>query len=506
MQLPSNTMKKLFLFLGLATLLFCVGCGSSNNSGPAPAGNFSNASLNGQYAYQLTGFDLNTGNPYTRAGAFTANGGGIITGGTDDFTEGALATSTISGSYSISNDGTGTLVLTFPTGTVQWALTLQSSSKVYLIETSADPAGNPTPFSGYGVAELQNAAAFAGPPSGTFVFRNHSSVIGGSSITPTGSVGVMTIAGGVVTGTEDENTIGVGLTSLLITSGAFNAPDMSGRGTGTFTDSSLSTTSFVYYVVDTNNIRLLISTFGSIGLGRAELQTGSGTFTNASLTGSFAYGLRGDTINNLSGIHTVGRFMADGAGGITAGALDAQSDGTYTSNASYTGSYTTTSNGRAVLNLTIGSGMAQQVYWLISPTKAYFLVNDPNKAAEGTADLQTASSFSNATVNGQFAYLNNGVQLVGGTISNTVDRVATLQWDGSGGLILNEFINLTGTTSVPGFLSGSYSVSSNGRTTARINGSTNDINLVFYLISGGQGYVLQTDVGNEVDGVTQLQQ
>jgi hypothetical protein len=498
-------MKKLCLSLGLVALMFSLGCGSSSNSGPVPMGNFSNSSMSGQYAYQLQGFDINTGNPYTRAGVFTANGAGVITSGTDDFTEGALATSAISGTYSISNDGTGNLVLTFPTGTVQWALTLQSSSKVYMIETSSTPTGSATPFTGYGVAEIQNSAAFAGPPSGTFVFRSHSSVIGNTSITPSGSVGALTISGGTITGAEDVNTIGVGLTSPLINSGSLSAPDGTGRGTGSFTDSNLSTTSFVYYVVDSSNIRFLNSTFGSVGLGRGQLQTGP--FSAASLMGSYAFGSRGDTSNNLCGVHTVGVFTADGVGAITPFTFDAQRDGVLTSNGSLSSNtFTVAANGRTVV--TLNSSAATQIYWLINGTRAFFLVSDPNTAAEGTADLQTASSFSNSTISGQFALVNDGVTLSGNplTIANTLDRVATLQWNGSGGLILNEFINLLGSTNTPGFLSGSYSVSSNGRATGKINGTGNNINFAFYLISGSQAYVLQTDANTEVDGTTQLQQ
>ena len=56
-----------------------------------PKGNFSKASLNGQYVYQIEGFDFSTnlnGVPYREAGVFTANGNGNITSATDDFSEG----------------------------------------------------------------------------------------------------------------------------------------------------------------------------------------------------------------------------------------------------------------------------------------------------------------------------------------------------------------------------------------------------------------------------------
>ena len=71
-----------------------LACGSSNGGGVPgfiPKGNFSNASLNGQYVYQIEGFDFTTnlsGVPYREAGVFTADGNGDITSATDDFSEG----------------------------------------------------------------------------------------------------------------------------------------------------------------------------------------------------------------------------------------------------------------------------------------------------------------------------------------------------------------------------------------------------------------------------------
>jgi hypothetical protein len=81
-----------------------------------------------------------------------------------------------------------------------------------------------------------------------------------------------------------------------------------------------------------------------------------------------------------------------------------------------------------------------------------------------------------------------------------------LHWDGSSKLSLNEFANNAGTGNTSGILSGTYSVtnSSNGRVTGLINNVSN--NLVFYMISGSDGYVLQNDSSWEVSGTTSLQQ
>jgi hypothetical protein len=455
-------------------------------------GTFSNASLSGQYTYQFSGYDISgsTSLPYTRSGVFTANGAGIITSGTDDFSEGIATTSLITGSYAISNDGTGTLTLTFPSGSITLAITLVSPSKVYMIESDVTLVGA-------GVAELQTTSAFASIPAGTFAFRQHQ--INNSSLSVS-AVGAITVAGGVVSGSEDENVGGV-VSSLTFTGGTLSAPDpATGRGTATVTDSSGFTSTFNYYIVDANDLRFFCTSSGAVGLGYAQAQ--SGTFSNASLNGSYAFGAHGDTVNYFGGLQLVGQYTADGNGNLTAGAFDNVRDGVGAPNVSFTGTYSVASNGRATVTINTSSGSSQRIYWLVNSSRAFFLTNDPSTEAEGTADLQLLSSFSNSTMVGQFGLVMTGFDLS----PETLDRVATLQWDGAGHLTLNEFVNASGATNTPGFLSGSYSVSSNGRTTGTITGLTNNVDLVFYLVSANDAYVIQSDSGSEIGGMVSKQQ
>ncbi|HZQ71128.1 MAG TPA: hypothetical protein VFA68_21565 [Terriglobales bacterium] len=492
-------MRKLYLSLGLIALALCAGCGSdsNNNPPPTPTGNFSNASLSGQYVYQVSGFDFSsgTGVPYVRAGVFSANGAGALTTVVDDFSEGSATSSTISGTYSISNDGTGSLVFSFPSGSLTYAITLVSSSKVYLAEAD-------TTFSGGGIAEKQDTTAFAAAPSGTFVFKRRSLTTGG---TPTSYVGSFSLSAGTITtgaNSQDSLVFGSTLTSVALSSALFNTPDATlGRASGTITDGSAVSTTFIYYVVDANNLRFLTTDGGVTGLGRAERQSTT-TFTNASLNGPFAFGASGDTTSLFGGIRTAGRFMADGNGGITAGAFDNVTDGNVTLNSAFTGSYTMAATGRAAV--TIGSG--SQIYWMVSPTRAFFLTNSSTQLSDGTADAQVGSNFSNASVNGQFAFLMNGFTIQTGGSTSTLDRVATLQFDGKGGLILNEFVNSNGSTSTTGFLTGTYTVSSNGRITGTIPGATNTIGLSMYLVSSSNAYIIDNDTGFELDGQINLQQ
>ncbi len=481
-------MRTSYLFLGLIALLFCAGCGTGSSGGGVPAfipkGNFSNASLNGQYVYQIDGYDFSSnvnGVPYREAGVFTANGSGVITAATDDFSEGSSVINTIStGTYTISKDGTGSMSFNNALGTINLAVTLVSASKVYLVEGD-------TPLNAGGLAEKQDLTAIADSPSGTFVFREHDI----NATQSVATVGAFTVAGGIVSnGNEDINRGGT-LSSLTFT-GSFNSPDVTtGRGSGTFTDTTPFTSSFFYYIVDAHNVRFLSGDIGVVGSGRAEFQSGT-----PALSGSYAFGSRGDT-GSLNGVNMVGRFTAN-AGAITAGARDSVQDGNPVNNVSFTGTYTQAPSGRAVLTLSTVAN-SSYIVWMVSPTRGLFLVNDPNTVQEGSLDLQQVTSFSNSTMNGQFGLIMNGFDSGGAK-----DRVGTLQWDGSGKLILNEFTNSAGVVNVPVILSGNYAVSANGRTGGSL--STLSSNLIFYLISGSDGYVIQNDPGVEINGTISKQQ
>jgi len=483
-------MRRLHLFLALASLVFCAACGSNNGTvtGFVPKGNFSNASLNGQYVYQIEGFDFSTtatGVPYRQAGVFTANGNGVITSAIDDFSQGGTVfttNTTTAGTYAISNDGTGSLSFQSALGTINLAVTLVSASKVYLVEGD-------TILNAGGLAEKQDTTAIAAAPSGTFVFREHDL----DSLESAGSVGAFTVSGGVVgAGSKDVNRGGV-LTSLTFTGGAFNTPDpLSGRGSGTLVDSSPATSSFFYYIVDANNIRFLSDTSGITGSGRAEMQSGT-----PALSGSYAFGSKGDTLGFLGGIDSAGRFTAN-SGAISAGARDTVQDGSTAANVAFTGSYTQAASGRAAVALSTTAN-SNLVVWMISPSRGYFVVDDPTTTQEGTLDLQQTATFSNATMNGQYAVVMDGFDAGGAK-----DRVGTLQWDGSGKLVLNEFTNANGVITAPIILSGSYSVANNGRATGSISNLSS--NLVFYVVSGSDAYTVQNDSGVQISGSIGKQQ
>lgn len=483
-------MKKLGLLSGLALLLLGVACGGGGNSStPVPKGNFSDASLTGQYTYHLTGIDLGTGAEFAESGVFTANGAEVISNGIDDFNENGVQAFGVatSGNYKIANDGTGSITLNLPSGqgSISFAVTMVSASKVYLVES--DGFAN-----SFGVAELQDPTAFAAAPNGSFAFRMHT-----HGVANVATIGDMNVSGGVLTsGDEDQNRSGTS-TTLALTAGSFNPPDATGRGTGTLTDNSPNTSSFIYYVVDANHIRFLSQDANVIGIGQAERQ--SGGFADSSLTGNYAFGSRGDT-STIDGVRTVGRFHSDGAGNLSGGALDSMRDGVADIGDGFSsGSYTPVqANGSTTLTLNASSGTVQEFVRMVSPARAYFLVQDSSKVEDGTMDAQTGNQFTDSSMNGQFAFVMDGFDS-----SSLLDRVGTLQWDGHGNLLLNEFLNREGNFTTPGFLNGTYSVGTDGRVLGAVDNLSS--NLIFYLISSSDAYALQGDSGVEVDGTISLQ-
>ncbi len=481
----SRAGKSLLMALALVVLTFLSACSSSSRASgvgcPGGTGTFTNASLpaGSQWAYNLSGtISQSTGvNSYTEAGVFTADGNGNISSGMDDYYG-----SSFSGKYSISSNGTGSITVVLANGaqTLSWGITLSSTSpgSFYLIE--ADIFANAA-----GTAAQQTASALGTMPSGTFVFHTHIAATRSTLAGSMATVGVITVSSGSLTGKEDV-LLGGQLASQLTLTGSLTAPDSTGRGVATLIDSSGRTQNYKYYVIDTNTLELFEIDSGMVGLGRAEMQTGAPFTTNSLSAGAgFAVGSRGDTTASVAangvagGVNTVGAMTVDGAGNISAGSYDSVRDGTVNSNVGVTGTYS-----------------ADVVAYMVSPSRAFFLVNDSTKVEDGTADQQSNPSFATSDFNGQFALVMGGYDA-----TNFVDRTGVLQADGKGGLNLAELLNRTGVVTVPGCLPGTYSVASNGRVSSSV--TTLSPNLVFYMVSGGAGgkaYVLQADTLTQISG------
>src|SRR5438270_13428609 len=99
------------------TLITLAGCGGGNSINfPPPQGSFTNANLNGPYAFSYTGSDA--GGFLAVAGSFQADGNGHITSGTQDINSGAAVrtNASITGTYTVRADGRGSATLNSPAG------------------------------------------------------------------------------------------------------------------------------------------------------------------------------------------------------------------------------------------------------------------------------------------------------------------------------------------------------------------------------------------------------
>jgi hypothetical protein len=492
------------LCLALLSLAAAVGCGT----GGSPilnhfTGNFSDASLKGTYVYQIHAIALVNGVsivPYRQVGVFTADGAGGITG-TDDSSVSSSGT-TIQGSYQIFSDGTGQITFnTSSLGAIQFAVTMVSTSKVQMIEN--DPSLNAA-----GVAELQDPTAAGTTPAGTFVFRLHQEAAAQNPNTEEASqVGGFSLTSGSGSGAMDQilgTTSTAALTSPNLTV-TFNAPAASGRGTATLLDTTANfTTHIVYYIVNSGELVLLVSDAGATGSGSAEAQTGVAGGTG--LSGSYAFGSRGDDLS-LQGLATVGQFTA--TPGTIVGVEDLMQDGTFIPNAvlpstCFAAGAAGGINGRVVATNGSGapcSGSTTQIFWMVNPSRAFFLDDNGATFEDGTADLQTTNPFSASSLVGQYVIDMDGLDFNSGFY---LSRVGLLKFDGSSKLTLNEFANEFNGGASPGLIAGTYSVGANSRIVANFN-SNPPLNLVMYPVSSSQAYALQKDSMFITSGTLELQ-
>jgi hypothetical protein len=488
--------RLLMALAAMTSILLTAGCGSSG-SPVIVKGGFTNASLKGTYSFTVKGYGFNAGtlaaaNFFIEGGVFTADGNKNITAGTDDFVEASgnttLAfTDNVTGTYSISSDGTGSLTLNFLGGGQEvFAITLSDSGDLYLEE--ADGGGTSA-----GSAHLQTSTT---TPSGTFVFRTH-------DVQTSATMGTMAISAGAVSGSFVMVQNGAAVTGSIGAGGSMTAPT-GGRGSITYLVNGL-THQAEYYVVSPSKFLLLDTTAGVLSIGLAEQQSNV-TFSAASLSGSYAFGSSGETAAGF--VNTVGAFTTDGVSQVTAATFDSVQDGSVSSDQTATGTYLVDNSvGNGSGSFTLG-GLTRDI-WMVSPTRVYFIALNGANVEDGTIDQQSGT-FTNTSLGTQAAFFMdgfNGNQIPFGAFTDVAleDRVGTLVPSGSDTLGTNYLASffapglLVGATNPVG-LSGTYSVAANGRTTAQLSGSGNTLNVVLYLTSNSTGYVLDSDTGINMSG------
>jgi hypothetical protein len=500
------------LATGLAsgTTVISAACGTVTSPGVtltvAGTGQGSNGTLDGQYVFSLTGTNEN-GN-YGLVGSLTADGNGNITAGEVNFGDPVNKTydATITGTYAIGTNGTGTLTLT--TGDTTFGLNGVSAFVLSMVTPNGGAlaqTGDSDALSGQGAGRLsiQTPADF-----------NASFITGGYAFTfaGTGTGGTLLNTGGVLTadGVGSFSSITEDIVSNYVVStdtptGTFTGPDTNGLGTATFTSTSGTTTTFAYYLISGSALRLIETdtTSGDFQLGSLMTQGPSPVFTDASLTGSYAFSGNGTASDSTFSTVIGGLLTADGAGNITSGILDSDDNGTVVGDTSFTGTYTVASNGRGTITNTVGTTTMQLAAYFTS-NSVLFLEIDGTVQLGGRLLLQTgAGSFTAASLSGNYAASYHTVPVGSFVITDTIGQVTSDGVSALTGIVCIE----SAASSQPGVaLTGNYTSDPSGRFTGTITTNGTNLAVSIYLINTDEALFISQDPSAVGSGVLQLQQ
>jgi hypothetical protein len=513
--------------IALAGHLAACGGSGTTITPPPPAGNFSNASLSGQYAFSMSGVDLNSGAYIARVGSFAADGQGHITAGLEDVLDlgsGSPASQQTfsNGTYQIQANGRGLIVLNVSSGgALQLSASLQSSSQGYLVQTDGLASTS-------GSVELQKPLQFsANAINEKYVFDFSGISFAGSTPSVISLVGEFGADGNgnVTGGTADVNDSAFAPTGATALTASTYQLDTNGNGTnfgrGTMT---LDGRTFAFYIVDNTRVELLEEDSLGGSSGPAILQTGVIPTQNSGFSGSFAFLTGGSqTTGNFGPIARVGRFTADGAGGIGTISFFENNDGNTTqvtpgsgiSSTSYAIDTNSAGSGRGTFTFRNSSvGTVTYVFYLSSPTRAVIQDVSASVVTDGTMVSQSAASFTTAGLAGNYSFSWSGVELVApssfdenyvGQYAQTSAATSNITGVADYAQLGLNTINTNGVTLNAG-ISGTLTIAGDGtqNNTYKIvigGPSAFTVNFVAYLGDGGTVLVVCSDGNRTTAGV-----
>jgi hypothetical protein len=472
--------KKHFL-LSVATtiiLIIVAGCGGGSKvTFPTPQGTFSNANLNGPFAFSYTGSDA--GGLLAVAGSFVADGAGHITSGTQDINSGAAINTNVavSGTYLVRSDGRGTITLNSPAGnsTLDFVIVAGGHALVTRFDNRA---------TGSGTIDQQTTSAFSNAAlAGPFAFTLSGIDTGGVPLA-VGGVFTSDASGNLTAGIDDSNDNGIVVTNDPMTGSIPVAS--TGRGTATL-NTSRGALTFAYYVVDPNHLKVVgTSIFPALG-GEAFRQTGP--FSDASVSGPFAFTIAGADLLNGAPFAAGGVLTSDGAGNISAGIEDFNDGGSVSTAVPLTGTYTMASNGRGTLTLNTAAGAFT---FAIYPSSSGVLAleTDNRFLTTGNALQQQTTAFSAGSFTGIY-----GMNFTGASSGSELDSIAELTADGVSKLTGIIDINNSGGITFGQPLSGTFTANASGRFALSLQTPLGVQNIIVYLANGSRALFVEVDGG-----------
>ena len=231
--------------------------------------------------------------------------------------------------------------------------------------------------------------------------------------------------------------------------------------------------------------------------GSPNRPTPQGTFTDASINGTYAISFSGGDVAGF--FAAAGSIQLDGAGAITAGTLDVNQldvNGLPQSvnSTSVTGTYIVRPDGRGVATLNSPAGNFDLVFVIISAQHALVTVFQGTAVGSGSMDLQNASAFSTAALAGSFAFSLSGTDFSGNPLA-TVGSVTT---DATGAVtsgvediadngVISQNLAITG---------GSLAVASNGRAILNIFTASGTATFAAYIVNANRLKLVRIDTAS----------
>ncbi|MGH9495102.1 MAG: beta strand repeat-containing protein [Candidatus Sulfotelmatobacter sp.] len=360
----------------------------------------STAAPSAGYAFMVQGVNFNGGS-LSIGGVLQMDGsGGITATGSVFDVENAgtpLANESINstGSSVTGPDASGRVVITVsPTSSslhpFSTAGYIVDATHIQLVEI-IDPTGGTTG----GIALGQNAANLAVGGNSYVIGMNGFDTFGPL---PIAGVFIPTHGATTVTGTISYNQTSVQAVAAAISGGTYVA-DANGRVTMTgVTDGTLTVNIQLYVDGNGNALALTLDSAGDVNAGIGYQQTGGGSFTAGSFSGSYVMNTTGFDNSGFE-FDAVGPITADGVGTLSSGFVDLNwlSDGTVavpTVNLPVSGTFTAASSGVfspgtiTGLDVVVPTNADAFTYYLVDTTKAVAIEVDTNQWALGYLELQ----------------------------------------------------------------------------------------------------------------------
>lgn len=239
----------------------------------------------------------------------------------------------------------------------------------------------------------------------------------------------------------------------------------------------------------------------------------SGPFSNASLTGQYAFSIKGQdaTTGGFTGV--IGSISADGNGHITSGLGDVLDLSKTPPSSLVTfsgGTYSIQSNGRGLVTLNItGGGSLQLSLALKSNAEGAIVETDGTATSSGTLNLQTPAKFSANSINGKYVFDFSGVSFAGNPPS-IISTVGQFAGDGAGNVTSGTVDVNDGAFTPSGplpLVPSTYQLDTNGngtnfgRGTMTLHGKT----YAFYIVDNTRIKLLEEDStgGSQGDAILQ---